>query len=45
VPGALNLARDNFAHDYRHLDSVLKEAQDKPIMFTAAVAIATTAAS
>ena len=32
VPGALNLARDNFAHDYRHLDSVLKEAQDKPII-------------
>jgi rhodanese-related sulfurtransferase len=32
VPGALNLARDDFAHDYRHLDSVLKAAQDKPII-------------
>src|ERR1700689_5011985 len=32
VPGALNLARDDFAHDYRHLDSVLKDAQDKPII-------------
>jgi len=31
VPGALNLARDDFAHDYRHLDGVLKAAQDKPI--------------
>ncbi len=32
VPGALNLARDDFAHDYRQLDSVLKDAQDKPII-------------
>jgi len=32
VPGALNLARDDFAHDYRGLDSVLKGAQDKPII-------------
>ena len=32
VPGALNLARDNFAHDYRQLDSVLKDAQEKPII-------------
>jgi rhodanese-related sulfurtransferase len=32
VPGALNLARDDFAHDYRQLGSVLKEAQDKPII-------------
>jgi rhodanese-related sulfurtransferase len=32
VPGALNLARDNFAHDYRQLDGVLKDAQDKPII-------------
>ncbi len=32
VPGALNLARDNFAHDYRKLDSILKNAQDKPII-------------
>jgi 3-mercaptopyruvate sulfurtransferase SseA len=29
VPGALNLARDDFAHDYRRLDSVLKGAEDK----------------
>jgi rhodanese-related sulfurtransferase len=32
VPGALNLARDNFAHAYRELDSVLNDAQDKPII-------------
>jgi rhodanese-related sulfurtransferase len=32
VPGALNLARDDFAHDYRRLGSVLKDAQDKPII-------------
>jgi rhodanese-related sulfurtransferase len=30
VPGALNLARDNFAHDYRHLAPVLQPATDKP---------------
>lgn len=32
VPGALNLARDDFAHDYRHLGDVLKSATDKPII-------------
>jgi rhodanese-related sulfurtransferase len=32
VPGASNLARDDFAHDYRRLDSVLKAAQDRPII-------------
>jgi rhodanese-related sulfurtransferase len=32
VPGALNLARDNFAHDYRRLSSVLKAPSDKPII-------------
>jgi rhodanese-related sulfurtransferase len=32
VPGAFNLARDDFAHDYRHLDDVLKAAHDKPII-------------
>jgi rhodanese-related sulfurtransferase len=32
VPGAFNLARDNFAHDYRQLNSVLKGAQEKPII-------------
>jgi len=32
VPGALNLARDNFAYDYRQLSSILKAANDKPIM-------------
>jgi rhodanese-related sulfurtransferase len=32
VPGALNLARDDFAHDYRLLGSVLKDAQAKPII-------------
>lgn len=30
VPGALNLARDNFARDYRHLAPVLQPATDKP---------------
>jgi rhodanese-related sulfurtransferase len=32
VPGALNLARDNFAHDYRRLSGVLQDAHDKPII-------------
>jgi rhodanese-related sulfurtransferase len=32
VPGALNLARDDFAHDYRHLAGVLNAARDKPII-------------
>jgi rhodanese-related sulfurtransferase len=32
VPGALNLARDNFARDYRHLSPVLQGAIDKPII-------------
>ena len=32
VPGALNLARDDFARDYRHLSPVLKAAIDKPII-------------
>jgi rhodanese-related sulfurtransferase len=32
VPGAFNLARDDFAHDYRHLADVLKAADDKPII-------------
>jgi rhodanese-related sulfurtransferase len=32
VPGALNLARDNFAKDYRHLSGVLKAADDKPVI-------------
>ena len=32
VPGALNLSRDDFAHDYRHLSALLKGAADKPIM-------------
>jgi rhodanese-related sulfurtransferase len=32
VPGALNLARDDFAHDYRRLAPTLKEAQTKPII-------------
>lgn len=31
VPGALNLARDAFARDYRQLAPVLKPATDKPI--------------
>ena len=30
VPGALNLARDDFAHDYRRLAPVLQPATDKP---------------
>jgi rhodanese-related sulfurtransferase len=45
VPGALNLARDDFAHDYRRLDSVLKGAQDKPIIVYCGGETATTAAS
>jgi rhodanese-related sulfurtransferase len=32
VPGALNLARDDFAHDYRNLAGVLDGAHDKPII-------------
>jgi rhodanese-related sulfurtransferase len=32
VPGAFNLARDDFARDYRHLSPVLKAAIDKPII-------------
>jgi rhodanese-related sulfurtransferase len=32
VPGAFNLARDDFAHDYRRLSGVLKAAGDKPII-------------
>jgi rhodanese-related sulfurtransferase len=32
VPGALNLARDDFARDYRHLSPSLKPATDKPII-------------
>ena len=32
VPGAFNLARDDFAHDYRQLSGVLKPATDKPII-------------
>jgi rhodanese-related sulfurtransferase len=32
VPGALNLARDNFARDYRHLSAVLQSAAGKPII-------------
>ena len=32
VPGALNLARDNFAHDYRRLSPVLNAIGDKPII-------------
>ena len=32
VPGALNLARDDFAQDYWHLSGVLKAAHDKPII-------------
>jgi rhodanese-related sulfurtransferase len=32
VPGALNLARDDFAHDYRGLSGVLKAATDTPII-------------
>jgi rhodanese-related sulfurtransferase len=30
VPGALNLARDDFARDYRHLALVLQPATNKP---------------
>ena len=32
VPGALNLARDNFAADYRRLSPTLKGMTDKPII-------------
>jgi rhodanese-related sulfurtransferase len=32
VPGALNLARDAFARDYRQLAPVLKSATDKPVI-------------
>lgn len=32
VPGAYNLARDDFAHDYRDLAGVLRAAHDKPII-------------
>jgi rhodanese-related sulfurtransferase len=32
VPGALNLARADFARDYRHLSPALKAAIDKPII-------------
>ena len=32
VPGALNLARDDFAQDYRRLATVLQDAHDKPII-------------
>jgi rhodanese-related sulfurtransferase len=32
VPGALNLARDNFARDYRHLSATLQAAAGKPII-------------
>jgi rhodanese-related sulfurtransferase len=32
VPGALNLARDDFARDYRRLSTELKAATDKPII-------------
>ncbi len=32
VPGALNLARDDFAHDYGRLSPVLKAAGDRPII-------------
>jgi rhodanese-related sulfurtransferase len=32
VPGALNLARDNFANDYRRLANILQTAHDKPII-------------
>jgi rhodanese-related sulfurtransferase len=32
VPGALNLARDDFAHDYRRLSGILKAAGNKPII-------------
>lgn len=32
VPGALNLSRDDFAHDYRRLAPTLKAAQTKPVI-------------
>jgi rhodanese-related sulfurtransferase len=32
VPGAINLARDDFAHDYRRLTGVLEANRDKPII-------------
>ncbi len=32
VPGALNLARDDFARDYRRLAPTLKAAQSKPVI-------------
>jgi rhodanese-related sulfurtransferase len=32
VPGALNLARDDFANDYRRLNDVLQPAHDKPVI-------------
>jgi len=32
VPGAINLARDDFAHDYRRLAGVLRANNDKPII-------------
>jgi rhodanese-related sulfurtransferase len=32
VPGALNLARDNFVRDYRRLSVTLRTAADKPII-------------
>jgi rhodanese-related sulfurtransferase len=32
VPGAINLARDDFAHDYRRLAGVLQTSHDKPII-------------
>lgn len=32
VPGALNLSRDQFGHDYVRLQPILKEAKDHPIV-------------
>ena len=32
VPGAFNLARDEFAHDYQRLAGVLQSAHEKPII-------------
>jgi rhodanese-related sulfurtransferase len=32
VPGALNLARDDFARDYRHLSPMLTRLGDRPII-------------
>jgi rhodanese-related sulfurtransferase len=32
MPGALNLAWDNFAHDYRRLSVLLKSVGDKSII-------------